>query len=92
MGLADVNTYIEWISHKVLLYSTVRCIQYPIINHNEKEMKENIYAYICITLLYNIINQLTSIKYIVFKKDSLLLTSEQQFTFLMLNGLEFMLV
>ena len=34
--------YIEWINNKVLLYSTGNYIQYPIINHNEKE-------YICIT-------------------------------------------
>ena len=29
--------YIEWISNKVLLYSTRNCIQYPRINHNGKE-------------------------------------------------------
>ena len=29
--------YIEWISNKVLLYSTGNYIQYPITNHNEEE-------------------------------------------------------
>ena len=29
--------YIEWINHKVLLYSTGNCIQYLMINHNGKE-------------------------------------------------------
>ena len=29
--------YIEWINNKVLLYSTGNYIQYPMINHNEKE-------------------------------------------------------
>ena len=38
--------YIEWIKNKVLLYSTGDYIQYPVINHNEKNMKKNIY--ICI--------------------------------------------
>ena len=28
---------IEWINNKVLLYSTENYIQYPMINHNEKE-------------------------------------------------------
>ena len=36
--------YIEWINKKVLLYSTGNSIQYPVINHNEKEYeKEYIY-------------------------------------------------
>ena len=34
--------YIGWINNKALLYSTGNYIQYPVINHNEKE-------YICIT-------------------------------------------
>ena len=29
--------YTEWINTKVLLYSTENYIQYPVINHNEKE-------------------------------------------------------
>ena len=32
--------YREWINNKVLPYSTVNCIQYPLINHNGKEHKE----------------------------------------------------
>ena len=36
--------YIEWINNKVLLYSTGKYIQYPVINHNGKEYeKEYIY-------------------------------------------------
>ena len=33
--------YIDWINNKVLLYSTGNYIQYPGINHNGKEYKEN---------------------------------------------------
>ena len=41
--------YREWISNKVLLYSTGNYIQYPVINHNGKEYeKECIYIYIYI--------------------------------------------
>ena len=36
----------EWINNKILLYSTGNCIQYSIINHDEKNMK-NTYRYIC---------------------------------------------
>ena len=39
--------HIKWINNKVLLYSTGNYIQYPEINHNEKEYKKNVY--ICIT-------------------------------------------
>ena len=37
----------EWINNKVLLYSTGNYIQYPLINHNEKEhlKEECIYMY-----------------------------------------------
>jgi len=28
--------YIEWIKHKLLVYSTENYIQYPVINHNRK--------------------------------------------------------
>ena len=38
--------YIGWINNKVLLHSTGNCIQYPVINHNGKEYKKNVY--ICI--------------------------------------------
>ena len=38
--------YIEWINRKVLLYSTDNYIQYPMINHNGKSIKN---VYICIT-------------------------------------------
>ena len=34
--------YIEWINNKVLLYSTGYYIQYPVINHNGKELKKRI--------------------------------------------------
>ena len=38
--------YIEWINNKVLLYSTGKYIQYPLINHNGKEYKkEHLYVY-----------------------------------------------
>ena len=37
--------YIEWINNKVLLYSTGKYNQYPVINHNGKEYeKEYIYV------------------------------------------------
>ena len=40
----------EWISNKVLPYSTGNYIQYSVINQNGKEdEKEYIYIYICIT-------------------------------------------
>ena len=44
--------YIEWINNKVLLYSTENCIQYPLINHNKKNINR-IYIYNRITLQYN---------------------------------------
>ena len=37
--------YAEWINNKVLLYSTDNYIQYPVINHNGKEIKKNVYVY-----------------------------------------------
>ena len=39
--------YIEWINNKVQLYSTGSYIQYPVINHMEKNMEKNVY--VCIT-------------------------------------------
>ena len=38
--------YTEWISNKALLPSTGNYIQYIVINHNGKSMKENVYVYI----------------------------------------------
>ena len=37
---------IEWINHKVLLYSRENHIQYPMVNHKGKYMKKCIYIYI----------------------------------------------
>ena len=34
----------ERMDNKVLLYSTENYIQYPMISHNEKNIKKNIYA------------------------------------------------
>ena len=31
---------LEWINNKVLMYSTGKCIQYPVISHNGKEYKK----------------------------------------------------
>ena len=36
--------YIKWIINKDL-YSTENYLQYPMINHNEKNIKKNIYMY-----------------------------------------------
>ena len=35
--------YTEWRRNKVLLYSTGDSIQYPVINHNGKNIQKNIY-------------------------------------------------
>ena len=32
--------YIAWINNKVLLYSTGKYIQYPVINHHSKEYEK----------------------------------------------------
>ena len=45
------------------MYSSGKSTQCPVINHNGKEYKENIYTCIIVTLLnsrpwYNIVNQL----------------------------------
>ena len=65
--------YIKWINNKVLLYSTGKLIQYPVINHNGKEYEKYcvyicLYLYIythiyvteslCCTVEINIVNQL----------------------------------
>ena len=47
LGLVDENYYIEWIKNKALLYTIENCIQYPMINHNEKEYSKK-YIYKCI--------------------------------------------
>ena len=45
--------YIEWISNKVLLYSTGNYIHYPMISHDEEEYEEELDIYIYI---YNTIS------------------------------------
>ena len=44
--------YKEWINNKVLLYSTGN--YYPVINHNGKECKKDIYIY---TYIYTYITE-----------------------------------
>ena len=39
--------HIEWTENMVLVGSTENCIQYPIINHNEKEHEKE-YIYVCV--------------------------------------------
>ena len=41
-------SHVEWISNKALLYSTGNYIQYPVISHNRKNIKKNVYAYMYI--------------------------------------------
>ena len=36
--------YIEWINSNILLYSTGKYIQYPVINHNGKEYEKQMHA------------------------------------------------
>ena len=43
--------HIKYINNKVLLYSTGNYIQYPVINHNGKNMEKNTYMYNWITVL-----------------------------------------
>ena len=55
--------YIGWINNKILLYSKGNCIQYPMINHREKNIKKRIHMYNGVSLLYsrnehNVVNQL----------------------------------
>ena len=40
--------HIGWINNKDLLNSTVNYIQHPMINHNVKEYRKNIYIYVCV--------------------------------------------
>ena len=42
--------YTEWINNKVLLYSTGNYSQYPVINHNGKNMENNVYIYVCVCI------------------------------------------
>ena len=44
--------YRGWLSNKVLLCSTGKYIQYPVINHNGKEYEKNIYIYTNESLCY----------------------------------------
>ena len=39
--------HLEWINNKVLMYSTGKYIEYPVINHNGKEYKKNVFM--CMT-------------------------------------------
>ena len=39
-------------TQQVLLYSTGKYIQYPVINHNGKEYEKNIYIYTTESLCY----------------------------------------
>ena len=39
--------YIKRINNKALLHSKGNYIQYPVINHNGKEYKNNAYIHIC---------------------------------------------
>ena len=39
-------SYTEWINNKVPVYSTRNYIQYPVISHNGKDMKKNIYIHV----------------------------------------------
>ena len=54
---------IEWINSKVLLCSTGNYVQYPVINHNVKNMKKNVYRCItesiCCTVKFSVQQKLT---------------------------------
>ena len=54
LELVDANYYTQWINNEVLLYSTGSYIQYPVISHNRKNIKKNVYAYMYIhTCMYD---------------------------------------
>ena len=38
--------HLQWINYKVPLHNIGDYIQYPGINHNQKEYKKNVYTYI----------------------------------------------
>ena len=40
---ANAISYVEWINNKVLLCSTGNSVQYPVVNHNGKELKKSVY-------------------------------------------------
>ena len=42
---------LEWINNKVVMCSTVNYIEYPVINHTERNIKKNVYNWV--TLLYS---------------------------------------
>ena len=48
--------HIEWTNSNILLYSTGKYIQYPVINHNKKEYKEE-YIYIYVQLNHFAVQQ-----------------------------------
>ena len=56
LGLVNANRllHLEQINNKVLMYSTGKCIQYPVINDNGKEHKK---YHICV---YNWVTSLNS--------------------------------
>ena len=43
LRLANAISYVEWINNKVLLCSTGNSVQYPVVNHNGKELKKSVY-------------------------------------------------
>lgn len=48
-SLGKKLSYIEWLNHNALLYSTENYFQYPAVNHNGREYgKEYRYVYIYI--------------------------------------------
>ena len=50
--------YMEWINHKVLLYSAGNYIQYTMIDHNKKEYeKECMYIHIYVQLNHFFVQQ-----------------------------------
>ena len=60
--------HVEWKTNKVLLYSTGSYIQYPVINHNEKEYITE--SPCCTAEINNIVNQLFFNNFFFFKKKS----------------------
>ena len=57
LGLADANWFLQKGLNKVLQYSTGSYIQYPVINHMEKNMGKNVYTRVteslCCTVVIN---------------------------------------
>ena len=41
--LKHLEIHLEWINDKILMYSTGNYTEYPVISHNGKEYKKNIY-------------------------------------------------